>query len=130
MQVLFDLQEVDRNEEAIVLFEQIYSRSESVQLRREILHWVADSYSALQKHKISSEYLLLSAAMEGKWNDTWGQSARLKAADELAKSGFIHDASVLYEALREDTIDPRRKAIVADRLNKLTRIHSSVNSSD
>ena len=117
--VVFDLQNSGIHEFAITLFKNLYDKTSDFQIRREILRWVSESLAAQQKNIEASEMLLRSARLGDKWDDSWGRSARLQAADELANSELYDDARVLYEELRESEIDPRSKALIANRLQNL-----------
>ena len=119
MQVVFDLQESEQHEFAVSLFHSLYRHTSEIQARREILRWVADSYSAQDRSQEASELLIHSAKMGGNWNDSWGRSARLKAADELAVIGFYDDARIIYTELRDATLDPRSKHVINNRLRNL-----------
>ena len=119
MQVVFDLQESEQHDLAVSLFRSLYRHSSEIQARREILRWVADSYSAQDRSQDASELLIQSAKMGGNWNDSWGRSARLKAADELAVIGFYDDARIIYTELRDATLDPRSKHVINNRLRNL-----------
>ena len=119
MQVVFDLQESEQHEFAVSLFHSLYRHTSEIQARREILRWVADSYSAQDRSQDASELLIHSAEMGGNWNDSWGRSARLKAADELAVIGFYDDARIIYTELMDATLDPRSKNVINNRLRNL-----------
>ena len=119
MQVVFDLQESEQHEFAVSLFQSLYRHASEIQARREILRWVADSYSAQDRSQDASELLIHSAKLGGNWNDSWGRSARLKAADELAVVGFYDDARIIYTELRDATLDPRSKHVINNRLRNL-----------
>lgn len=119
IQVIFDVQNSGTHEFAITLFRQLYANTPDLQTRREILRWISESLSAQDKPIEASEMLLRSARMGGKWDDKWGKSARLEAADELSISGLHDDARVLYSELMDSSLDPRSKALIANRLKNL-----------
>ncbi len=119
MQVVFDLQENGVHEFAVTLFEQLYPKTANVQTRREILRWVSESLAEQDRNVEASEMLIRSARMDGGWDDNWGKSARMQAADELAVAGLYDDARVLYTELRESSLDPRSKALISNRLKLL-----------
>ena len=119
MQVVFDLQESEQHDFAVSLFHSLYRHTSEIQARREILRWVADSYSAQDRSQDASELLIHSAKLGANWNDSWGRSARLKAADELAVIGFYDDARIIYIELRDATLDPRSKHVINNRLRNL-----------
>ncbi len=119
MHTIFDLQNSGIHEYSISLFTDLYEKTTDMQTQREILRWVSESLTAQFKHAEASEMLLRSARMGGKWNDNWGKSARLEAADQLVVSEFFDDARILYEGLKEDSLDPRSKALIINRLKNL-----------
>ncbi len=119
MQAVFDLHDSQQHALAIAFYVKLYRKTADVQIQREILRWISESYSAQGKHANSIERLIRSAELGGDWNDEWGLSARLKAGDEMAEAGFIDDARAVYTQLHEDAIDPRTRALVANRLNSL-----------
>ena len=119
MHAIFDLQNSGIHEYAIALFRSLYDQTTEIQTKREILRWVSESLSSQFKNVEASEMLLRSARLGGKWDDNWGKSARLEAADELVVSEFYDDARILYEELKEDSLDPRSKALISNRLKNL-----------
>ena len=119
IQVIFDVQNSGTHEFAISLFRKLYLKIPEIQTRREILRWISESLSAQSKNIEASEMLLRSARMGDKWDDNWGKSARLEAADELTISGLYDDARILYEELRKSSLDPRSKALISNRLKNL-----------
>ena len=119
MHVIFDLQNSEIHEYAIALFRSLYDKTAKIQTKREILRWVSESLSAQIKNVEASEMLLRSARLGGKWDDNWGRSARLEAADQLVVSEFYDDARILYEELKEDSLDPRSKALISNRIRNL-----------
>ena len=120
-QVVFDLQDHEQHELAIRLFVKLYDKAHELQQKREMLRWISESYLAEGHSEISTERLLQSATLGGNWNDDWGLSARLKAADQMVAAGLIEDARVIYTQLQEDTIDPRKRSLVLSRLNSLPK---------
>ena len=117
--VTFDLQQQNRHTEAIEVLSALYEHARATQFKREILRWLADSYTEQDRNLEASELMLRSAQLGDNWNDEWGQAARLKAADELVTGGLIEDARHLYEELKNDTLDPRGKKLIEDRLKNL-----------
>ncbi len=119
IQVIFDLQTIGQHELAVAMFSNLYSHIAVEQMRREVLRWVAESYSALNQHEKAAEFLFLSAGLGSSWNDEWGKSARLSAGDELAAAELYADARSIFEQLENDTFDPRKQVIVTNRINRL-----------
>ena len=118
-QVLFDMQEKGEHNHPVFLFQRLYGLTDDIQAKRELLRWVADSLSARNELESASEILMRSASLGNNWNDEWGRSARLKAADELTLAGYHSDARRIYTQLEKDTYDPRAKAVIIDRLKNL-----------
>ena len=121
VQIIFDIQEQEQHELAIRTYVKLYNRATRTQTKREILRWISESYSAQGNHARASDHLLRSAQLGGQWDDEWALSSRLKAADEFVNAGFIEDARSIYSQLHEDTIDPRNRSLVAERLNNLPK---------
>lgn len=119
VQVIFDLQDREQHKLAVQIFIYLFNQASENQSKREILRWISESYSASGDYPKASEHLLQSAMLGGNWDDEWGLSARLQAADEMVRAGFIGDARVIFTQLHEDTIDPRNRSLIANRLNNL-----------
>jgi hypothetical protein len=120
LQVVFDLQAVNKHAEAYVLLDSLYSLVEKPQQQREILFWMADSKEALGEHEAAAELYLRSASHPpGESKDIWGQSARFRAAEALSNGGLIADARGVYRKLLGETADPRRRAVVERQLQQL-----------
>ncbi len=117
--VTFEFQRQNRHAEAIKVLGALYEHAGATQFKREILRWLADSFTGQDRNLEAAELMLRSAQLGDDWSDEWGQAARLKAADELAAGGLIEDARHLYEELKNDTLDPRGKKLVEDRLKNL-----------
>jgi tetratricopeptide (TPR) repeat protein len=119
-QVLFDLQAVDDHKQAVRLLHELYDRVSDLELRRELLYWMADSRSALGQHQDAAELYLRSAAMGPQGNkDLWAQSARYHAAQALADAGLIDDAHNVYAALLRITRDPDQRALIQRKMQQL-----------
>ena len=117
---IFDLQSVDKHAVAIRLLKKMYQRTTNTQARRELLRWIADSWSSLKHHQKAARYAIQSASLGSDWSDEWALANRLMAADELVKAEMIEDAIKIYSDLREDILDPRKRALVINRLNELS----------
>lgn len=124
LQVVFDLQSVDAHHEALRVFEGVYAREDiEVQQRREILFWVADSYSALDEHGQAARLYLRSAGLEDTYAmDPWAQTARYRAAQSLADAGLRGDAVIILRALLNATRDPGRQAVLRHEIEQLSRL--------
>ena len=120
LQVLFDLQAVDRHAEAYVLLDAVYALVEDPRQQREILYWMADSRNALGEYQSAAELYLRSAHFRGgNGKDPWGHSARYQAAEALSKAGLVADARGVYRQLLDETADQRRRAVLERQLQQL-----------
>lgn len=120
LQVVFDLQTLNRHGEALALLEKTYDQVESKSLRREILYWRAESHAALGQQAEAGELYLHSAVFNGNnGDDPWGQTARFHAAGAMARAGLVADARHIYTALLRSTPDPARRAQIERQLQQL-----------
>jgi len=120
VQVLFDLQAVDRHAEAVVLLESLFARVDNDQMRREILYWQAESLTASGGYQEAAELYLRSATYNGaNGGDPWGQTARFHAAEALGKAGLVNDARSVYLKLLRATTDPKRRAVISRNIQQL-----------
>lgn len=112
IQVLFDLQAVNGNAEAYVLFDSTYPLVDQKR-QRELLFWMAESKGALGEHREAAELYLRSAYHPpAKGTDPWGHSARFHAGEALGKAGLVADARRVYERLLAETSEPRQRAMI------------------
>jgi tetratricopeptide (TPR) repeat protein len=119
-QVVFDLQAVGEHKSALMLLEKLYQKTQTVELQREILFWMAESRIALGESGEAAELYLRSAYHgQPKGGDMWGQSARYHAAESLAKAGNLDDARTIYQELLRFTPDAKRRAIIERNLQQL-----------
>lgn len=120
LQVLFDLQTLKRDKEAIALFNALQPRLSSQKQMRELLFWMADSYKALGQYE-QAGYLYLRSALfvDQRGLDPWGQTARFFAAESLAEAGLVEDARTLYQTLYRVAQDENRKIVLRQRLQQL-----------
>ncbi len=126
LQVLFDLQTVDLDEQAIQHFYQLLRLDIEPRQRREILYWIADSYSALKKYDQAALLYLQSAMLPAPdAMDQWAQSARFNAAENLQKSGLVDDARRIYEELLANTEDAARRSVLNNKIQRLWLIQGS-----
>lgn len=120
LQVVFDLQTLNRHGEALALLEKTYDQVESKSLRREILYWRAESHAALGQQAEAGELYLRSAVFNGNnGDDPWGQTARFHAAGAMARAGLVADARHIYTALLRSAPDPARRAQIERQLQQL-----------
>ncbi|MFC1664395.1 PKD domain-containing protein, partial [Pseudomonadota bacterium] len=119
LQPLFDLQAVGKTRAALDLFKLLFDRVESDKHKREILLWIAEAYESESDLQRAAEYYLRSAVYHSRGFDDWGQSARFRAAETMAKAGLIEDARRIYLSLMAASEDAQRKAILERRVQQL-----------
>ena len=119
IQVLFDLQTIGRHDLAISGFSQAAALARTPRQQRELLYWMAESRAAQGKHSLAADLFLRSAAIGGSGSRQWGQSARFRAAGELASGGLIDDARAIYRALLEVTDDPKQRLALGQKIQDL-----------
>ncbi len=120
LQVVFDLQTIERHEEALQFFMRLLDKELTPQERREILFWAADSCKEMARHLQAARLYLRSAILlEPFAMDPWAQTARYYAAEELAKAGLHADARNIYRGLLNSTKDPGRQAVLRNNIQQL-----------
>jgi len=120
MQVLFDLQALERHQDAIALFSKLPVTAADMQLRREVAYWIAESYSKQKDYASAAAMYLQSATLPGPGTmDPWGETARYHAADNMAKAGLINDARYIYRQLLKVTKDESRRTVIRNRIQQL-----------
>ncbi len=120
VQVIFDLQNRDQDLVAIGILNNLFEKSVDRQQKRELLHWLAESYSNQKLHQKSADLFLRSATMAEDWNDDWGRSVSYRSAMELMEAGLFLDSRRIFNSLKELTFDPRLRAVIDERLEELT----------
>lgn len=122
--VLFDLQTIGRNRDAIPFFQALLQdRSLTSDQQRQLLFWIADSYKGLGDYAQAAELYLRSATLTDPYAmDNWAKSARYQAAQMLAKAGDIDDARNVYQGLLNATSDPGQQALLRHDLQALMLI--------
>ena len=120
LQVLFDLQTLHRDKDAVPLFEDLLAGPLQPEQRRQMLFWTADSYKALGDYAKAAELYMRSAMLLDPYSmDQWAQTARYQAAQMLAKAGYIEDARNVYKGLLNATRDPGQQAVLEHDLQQL-----------
>lgn len=120
LQVLFDLQTIKANDQAIQHFRGLLNLQLDPTQRREILFWMADSFKALQQYERAALMYLQSAMFTGPDSmDPWAQTARFNAAESLQKAGLVDDARRIYESLLAITREPARRSVLRHNIQKL-----------
>ncbi len=113
IQVLFDLQKLDRHRAAIELFHQLLRQQVPARQHRELLFWIAQSQEALEHWRDAARYYLWSAVAKDPFSmDPWAQTARYQAARSLVRAGLYADAEHLYRLLLRVTKDPARRRVL------------------
>jgi hypothetical protein len=131
MQVVFDLQTVQRHEQALMLFTRILDKPLEPQQRRELLFWMADSLQELRRYDEAAYLYLKSATLhDPAAMDPWAQTARYRAAKALAEAGLLEDAQQIYTTLLRSTSDASRKAVLQNELQRLHLVGSSKKQED
>ena len=119
--MVFDLQTVKQHDKALLLFGALLEKPLSVQQRRELLFWMADSLQELQRYDDAAYLYLKSATLaDPTAMDPWAQTARYRAAKSLVDAGLVEDARQIYSLLLRATKDASRKAVLQ---NELQRLH-------
>ena len=120
LQVLFDLQTLHRDKDAIPFFEALLHAPLQPEQRRQMLFWTADSFKALGEYSKAAELYMRSAMYNDPHAmDQWAQSSRYQAAQMLAKAGYIDDARAVYKSLLNATRDPAQQAVLEHDLQQL-----------
>jgi hypothetical protein len=120
LQVVFELQAVERHSDALGLLVQIYDRVDNARMKREILYWQAESHGALGQYFHAAERYLDSATYNGsKGEDPWGHTARFHAAESLARAGLTDDAHDVFVRLLSSTSDPKRRTVLERHIQQL-----------
>ncbi len=120
LQVVFDLQAIDRHAEALRLLDSVYTRVDNPRMHRELLYWKAQSAAALKHFDDAAEWYLRSARFDGNdGSDRWGQAARFRAAEALAKGGMMKDAEAVYKGLLKETPDPDQRILIEQNIERL-----------
>ncbi len=120
LQVLFDLQTLKADEQAIRHFRRLMNTAIDPRQRREILFWMADSFKALEQYEKAALLYLQSAMFIGPdAMDPWAQTARYNAAEVLQKAGLVDDARRIYEALLKVTGEPARRSVLRHNIQQL-----------
>lgn len=120
LQVLFDLQTIGANKEAIINLNQLLSLNIEPRQKREVLFWIADSYKALKQHNKAALLYLKSALYAGQEAmDPWAQTARFSAAESLEKAGLVDDSRRIFEGLLKVSTKASQKAALRHKIQQL-----------
>lgn len=120
VQVIFDLQTVQKHTEALTLFNGLLDKPLAARQRRELLFWMADSLQGLQRYDEAAYLYLRSATLiDPTAMDPWAQTARYRAARSLVDAGLLDDAQQIYGLLLRATGDASRKSVLQNELQGL-----------
>jgi hypothetical protein len=120
LQVLFDLQTLGENEQAIAHFRRLMALPIDPRQKREILFWMADSFKGLEQYERAALLYLQSAMFIGPdAMDPWAQTARFNAAESLQKAGLVDDARRIYQSLLAVTEEPARRSVLRHNIQQL-----------
>lgn len=126
LQVLFDMQTIGQNEQAIGFFRRLMSLNIEPRQKREILFWMADSFKGLSQYERAALLYLQSAMFIGPdAMDPWAQTARFSAAESLQKSGLVDDARRIYQSLLAITEEPARRSVLRHNIQQLWLIQNT-----
>ena len=121
LQVIFDLQTVQRHQQALVLFSALLDKPLDKQQCRELLFWMAESLQAQEQYDEAAYLYLKSATLQDPVAmDPWAQTARYHAAKALSAAGLVDDARQIYRSLLRATRDDSRRAVLE---NEMQRLH-------
>lgn len=120
LQVVFDLQTLERHEAALGFLERLRAEATDVQQARELWYWQADSLAALGRHAEAARAYLHSATLaDPNAADPWAQTARFQAAEQLTKAALYGDARRQYRTLLNSTREAARQAVLRNHLQQL-----------
>lgn len=120
LQVLFDLQTIGEDEQAIGYFRRLMNLAVAPQQKREILFWMGDSFKALQQYERAALLYLQSAMFIGpEAMDPWAQTSRFSAAEALQKGGLVDDARRIYQSLLAITQEAARRSVLRHKIQQL-----------
>jgi tetratricopeptide (TPR) repeat protein len=126
LQVVFDLQTVNRHEQALELFDLLPVDAMEGKLKREIYYWKAESNYEIERYDQAALLYMKSAkAGDETMTDLWAQSARFKASDALLKAGLYDDAQHAYSELLRITSSDSRKRLIRQKLQHIQLLRSS-----
>jgi len=120
LQVVFDLQSVQRHEQALALFDLLKPEWLGDTHRREIAFWRGESYFELGDFARAAMMFIRSAKeTDPTMSDNWAKSARFKAAGALVKARLYDDAETMYKSLLLITVNAARKAVIKQEIQHI-----------
>lgn len=126
IQVVFDLQAVQRHKQAIEFIDSLKDEWLDDDIRRELFFWKAESSYALVQYAAAA-WLYLKSAMvaDQTQSELWAQSARFKAAGSLVKAGLYDDAQTLYTGLLRFITSDSRKAFIKQEIQQIRLLRNA-----
>lgn len=126
MQVLFNLQSLKLNQQAISLFKALFAHLPTAALKRQVLYWEGDSYKSMGQYRRAASLYLQSATLRHtKPYNQWGATARYNAAEALAKAHMTGDARRILKDLLARTKAPDRVTFLKQKIAELSHVHVS-----
>tara|TARA_Y100001960_G_scaffold330667_1_gene425326 strand:+ start:1992 stop:3938 length:1947 start_codon:yes stop_codon:yes gene_type:complete len=119
LQVVFDLQTIERHDLAMTLFKSVEPFTNSLRQKRELLFWMGESQIGQQKFAQAADLFLQSSEIGNQNSDLWGQSARFRAAEALVDASLFNDAFNIYQTLLEESQDQTRRFQLQQKLQKI-----------
>jgi len=120
LQIVFDLQKLERHQAALGLFAQLQQRPLSRRQHREILFWMADSTAAIGQPRRAAWLYLQSAIYNDAYAlDNWARTARFQAAEMLTKAGLTQDARAQYRQLLSVAKDQLERTMLYSLIEQL-----------
>lgn len=126
LQVIFDLQAVQRHSQAIEFIDSLKEEWLNDDIRRELFFWKAESLYALEQYA-GAAWLYLRSAMiaDQTQSELWAQSARFKAAGTLVKAGLYDDAQTMYTELLRFIASDSRKAYIKQEIQQIRLLRNA-----
>lgn len=126
MQVLFNLQSLKLNQQAIALFKSLFAHLPTLALKRQVLYWEGDSYKAMGQYRQAASLYLQSATLpHTKPYNQWGATARYNAAEALTKAHMTGDARRILVDLLARTKAPDRVTFLKQKIAELSHVQTT-----
>lgn len=127
LQVVFDLQSVQKHEQALFLFDLLKPQWLSDVHKREIVFWKAESYFELGNFaQAAMMYIRSAKETDPTMSDNWAKSARFKAAGALVKAQLYDDAETMYKSLLLITVNTARKAVIQQEIQHIQLMRNAI----
>jgi hypothetical protein len=126
LQVVFDLQAVQRHTQALQSINSLKEEWLNDEIRRELFFWKAESSYVLEQYAGAAWLYLRSAMVADKTQaELWAQSARFKAAGALVKAGLYDDAETMYAELLRFIASDSRKAFIKQEIQQIRLLRNA-----